>query len=156
IFNFGSGSPAIDLIAGNYTLTVDASADHSGTYSFRLLDLVAAEAITQGTPLSGTLDPGSETDLYRFDATAGDQYYFDGRSVISGSVGARLLDPFGRQVWQTSLPGDAETTELGLSGTYTLLIEGAVSNSAPTTYTFNLQKVENTTAALVVGAQVDG
>src|SRR5262249_35114439 len=41
-----SGRPALDLVAGAYTLTVDAAGDATGTYRFRLSDLAAATPIT--------------------------------------------------------------------------------------------------------------
>src|SRR5262245_15438167 len=47
----------LDLVSGNYTLSVQGVADATGTYQFRLLDLADASAITPGTPVSGTLNP---------------------------------------------------------------------------------------------------
>src|SRR5207253_10817195 len=59
--------PQLRLPAGSYTLTVDASGDAVGAYSFRLLDLAGATTITPGTPFSGSLSPGNETDLFKLD-----------------------------------------------------------------------------------------
>jgi len=41
-------------------------------------------------------------------------------------------------------------------GTYTLVVEGYVGNTTPVSYSFNAQKVTNTTAALTLGTQVNG
>ncbi len=41
---------------------------------------------------------------------------------------------------------------LSLTGTYTLIVEGYVGNGAsPITYSFNAQKVTNTSAAITLG-----
>jgi hypothetical protein len=56
-------NPTLNLIAGDYTLTVDASAEATGTYSFRLPDLASAEPITPGAAVSGQLAPAAETDV---------------------------------------------------------------------------------------------
>src|SRR5258706_10908356 len=41
------------------------------------------------------------------------------------------------------------------TGTYTLLVEGYIFNSSTVSYSFNAQKVTNTTAALTLGSQVN-
>ena len=51
--------------AGDYTLTIDLPGDLTGAYAFRLSDLAPATPLTPGTPVSGSLDPANETDLYR-------------------------------------------------------------------------------------------
>ena len=72
---------------------------------------------------------------------------------VGGSIFWRLIDPYGRQVWFSSF---TDTDRQTLTGTYTLLVEGYVSNgSTPITYSFNPVKVIDTTAALTLGAQVN-
>ena len=85
----------------------------------------------------------------------GDAFNFDQLSLSGGSAYWRLLDPYGHQVWSQNF-SDVATLALPLSGTYTLLVEGSVSNTAPVTYSFNAQKVTNTTAALTLGTQASG
>ncbi|TKB72677.1 MAG: LEPR-XLL domain-containing protein, partial [Nitrospira sp.] len=84
--DFG-GAPVLDLIAGAYILTVDASGDTTGNYAFRLADLAGATVLTPGTPVSGTLSPGNETDLYRFTAQVGDRVFFDHQSLTGSFSG---------------------------------------------------------------------
>ncbi|MER9397477.1 LEPR-XLL domain-containing protein [Mesorhizobium sp. M0615] len=150
-----SGNPVLDLSAGSYTLIVDGSGDEIGSYSFRLLDVATAMPITSGTPVSGTLPSGKETALYRFDAQAGEKFFFDQQSSSGGTVFWRLVDPFGRQVWFNGF-GDQDVQALAFAGTYTLAIEGSLSNASPVDFSFAVQKVEDTTAALAVGTTVDG
>src|SRR5205814_8903062 len=68
--------------------------DTTAAYSFRLLDLAAAAPITPGTVVSGTLEPGNETDVYRFEAAAGDRVFFDLQARSGAGGGTRtVLDP---------------------------------------------------------------
>ena len=122
------GNPVLNLIAGNYTLMVDGTVDHTGSYSFRLSDLASATPITPGTPVSGTLNPGNATNLYKFNANAGDLFYFDQQSLSGGNTYWRLIDPYGQQVWFNSF-SDVDTQTLAFTGTYTLLVEGYVGNT---------------------------
>ncbi|WP_164766477.1 hypothetical protein, partial [Mesorhizobium sp. M7A.F.Ca.CA.001.15.1.1] len=150
-----SGTPLLDLVAGSYTLIVDGYLDATGPYSFRLLDVATATPITLGDPVSGTLPSGNDTALYRFDAQAGEKFFFDQQSDSGGTVYWRLIDPFGRQVLFNGF-GDVDVQALAFTGTYTLAIEGSVSNASPVDFSFAVQKVEDTTAALTVGTMVDG
>src|SRR5438477_1189237 len=86
---------ALQIMAGDYTLTVAASGSTTGNYAFRLWDLAQATPLTPGTPVSGSLSPASETDLYRFDAAAGDRFFFDVQ-VCAGEQGAawRIIDTY--------------------------------------------------------------
>ncbi len=60
-------NPVLNLKAGSYL----ASSDYPNTnitYSFRLSDLKTASILTPDTSVSDQLDPGNQTDLYKFDA----------------------------------------------------------------------------------------
>ena len=154
--NFGSSNPVLNLIAGSYTLAVAGTADGTGSYSFRLSDLSTAGMVTPGTPISGTLNPGAATNVYRINVSAGDLFYFDQQSQTSGSnLYWRLIDPFGSQVWSNSF-SDVSTQALAFTGSYALLVEGGIGNTSQVSYTFNAQKVTNTTSALTLGTQVNG
>ncbi len=150
---FGS-SPVMTLGAGDYRIIVDGLAERVTGYSFRLLDVAAATPITPGTPVSGSLSPGNETDFYKFDATAGERFFFDDLSQSGGTIYWRLIDPLGRQVFLNSF-NNIETFAVSLTGTYTLTIEGQYTNTSPINYSFNVQKVTDTTAALTIGATVN-
>jgi len=53
-----------------------------GAYSFRLLDLGQALAITPGTSVSQqALTPANSTNAYQFNVTAGQRFYFDLQSL---------------------------------------------------------------------------
>src|SRR5262249_923029 len=129
---------------------------HTGSYSFRLSDLSTATAITPSTVIADSLNPGNETNLYRFNANAGDPFYFDLINPSSHSPYWRLIDPYGGQgAFDSSFKSDT-TKLLPVAGPYTVVIEGGISATSPVTYSFNAQKVTNTTAALTLGSQVSG
>ncbi|MFH1842063.1 MAG: CARDB domain-containing protein [bacterium] len=131
-------SPTLDLFAGAYTLTVDGSGDAAGPYAFRLLDLASAIPFIPGTPVTGTLDPGNETDAYQFTAKEGNRFYFDSQS-FNGTAIWHLLDPYDRVVFgPRDFLNDRDVLALGYTGTYTLLIEGRVFAAAPAAYQFNV------------------
>src|SRR5262249_6791566 len=132
-----SGNPTLDLIAGAYTLTVDASNNHTGSYAFRLLDFSAATPIVPGTPVSVTLPNGNETQLYRFDALAVDQISLDRQALATGSVFWRLIDPFGGLTFSNSF-ATSPTLNLPFAGSYTLLVEGPTNATGPASLTFNV------------------
>ncbi len=133
-------NPVLNLVPGDYTLTVSGVGTATGEYGFRLWDLAQAAALTPGTPVSGVLDPANETDLYRFDAAAGDRFLFDSQQLSAASANWRLIDPYGNVVWGAPFTSDQGTLSLSQGGTYTLLVEGAVSNTGTGTYRFNVQR----------------
>ncbi|MCP4925155.1 MAG: hypothetical protein GY916_04335, partial [Gammaproteobacteria bacterium] len=151
------GQGLLDLPVGEYTLVVDGSTDTTGAYSFRLIDLNQASAITLGVPVVGQLNPANESHVYQFVATAGEQYFFD-RLTSSYYTSWRLLDPYGRTVFGSVYmnSGDIDTRTLDLSGTYTLLIEGRPADTGVRDYSFNIQQVTNEAALLTVGDLIDG
>ncbi|WP_442506615.1 hypothetical protein SH528x_005469 [Novipirellula sp. SH528] len=143
---------ALNLFAGDYQLVIDGVGDAVGAYSFRLSDLATATPLTPGTPVSGSLDPASETDAYRFNATAGERFFFDSQTATSESAYWRLLDPLGRVVTSAVLGGDMEPPALALNGTYTLLVEGYFYDVTPVDYTFNVLTVPSAPATgLTIG-----
>ncbi|HEX8961620.1 MAG TPA: CARDB domain-containing protein, partial [Rhodocyclaceae bacterium] len=153
--DYNASSPAFELTPGKYVLTVDGSQDAVGDYSLRVVDADAAADLTPGTAVTGTLDGGNKTDVYRFSATAGDKFYFKGGALQStGSypyADWRLIDPYGRQEGGTgNLTQDRDAFSVQCTGEYLLLVEGAGSNTAPVSYQFNLQTVSDTTAPLAL------
>src|SRR5438445_2141069 len=61
-------NPVLRVPAGAREMTGLGSSDTTTAYGFRLLDLTTATPITAGSAVSGTLEPGNETDVYRLEA----------------------------------------------------------------------------------------
>ncbi|HEY9621936.1 MAG TPA: putative Ig domain-containing protein [Crinalium sp.] len=136
---FSASNPILDLIPGDYTLTVNGLNSAFGDYQFRLRSLPDATVIVPGTSVSAQLNPSLETDLYQFSAQAGDQFRFILESLIpsTNSEQLRLIDPYGKVVFTTSLPYAPGLQTLQKSGTYTLLIEGSAV-AQPRDYRFRI------------------
>lgn len=151
-----SGTPALDLVAGDYVLAIDPAGDTVGAYAFRLLDVAAATPIATpvaGTPTSvgGTLDPATATAMYRFDAAAGDRYFFDYASAGQSDARWRLIGPYGDLVFERYLNGDQPEVTLNLAGTYTILVEGRVYGSGTNAFAFNVEYRGNTPPVPLAG-----
>src|SRR5690606_13832402 len=88
-----SDNPVMLLQPGTYSLAISAGTA-TGSYAFRLLDLAQAAALTPGEQQSVTLNPGNMTQLFHFDAAAGERLFFD---YMSGATLPywRLIDPRG-------------------------------------------------------------
>ena len=139
-----STSPAYDLAAGTYSLTVDGSNDATGNYALRIIDAAAAADLTVGQPVTGTLTQGNQTSVYRFDASAGEKLAFSDASVSSGQASWRLIDPYGRQEGSSyDLASVRGAFTLNSSGQYLLLVEGANNNSTALNYGFSLSAADN-------------
>ncbi|HKQ38257.1 MAG TPA: CARDB domain-containing protein, partial [Verrucomicrobiae bacterium] len=138
------GNPLLDLPAGDYTIMVDTSTATTGNFSFRLLDATTASPFTPGTLVSGALAPGNSTALYRFTASAGDAFYFDGRptSGFTGNPYVQIYSPLGNPLLPSqSITSDKDTFTLPQTGTYIFTVEGrAIDTSASGNYSFLLAR----------------
>src|SRR3981189_3219438 len=74
-----SAPPVLTLGSGDYTLSVSGVGTVTGSYRFHLLDLANATPIQNDSPVVGQLFPGSSSNLYSFNATAG-AHVFLGRT----------------------------------------------------------------------------
>ncbi len=147
--DFGQ-SPLIDLVAGDYTLTVTATDAAVSAARFRLLDLAdVAEDLPDGAIVSGVLADGNRTDIYRFDGTAGESVYFDSYGISAGTITVRAISPSGKQVLSPTVFGDQGPLTLPIDGTYYVLVEGRISNStADRSYTMAVHHLPQTETAI--------
>ncbi len=143
------GYPLLDLGAGDWTLTFDASGDGAQQYAFRLLDRATATVIEPGRLVTAALPAGTATLLYRFDVAAGDSWYFDGVSSVGGDVRSRILDPYGAEVaGSIFMASDVGPMTFSVPGTYYLSVEGRRNQlDATQSVSFRLDKLASTSAA---------
>ena len=152
-----SGVPVIELTAGDYRLRVRRASAGIGSFGFRLLDLAGGNVVTPGTPILGTLSPGSETDVHRFNAAAGSRFFFDTFPTNgSGNSSWRLFDPLNGLVAQANLRTDRGPLTLSLTGAYTLLVEGYFDDSAAEAYRFDIVPITDAAQTLTIGALTSG
>jgi hypothetical protein len=111
--------------AGTYTLTVFASAQSTGTYSFCLLDAGTVKVITlPSDSASGTLTPGqNSTDLYQFTGTQGQQLTLHLDPPTSTADDITLFGP-NNYYLETLSPGVTNTVTLPESGHYVVAVHG--------------------------------
>ncbi|MHC5540929.1 hypothetical protein ACYOEI_22130, partial [Singulisphaera rosea] len=147
------------LPAGTYSLKVSGG---SGTdYSFNLLDFAAATPVTTGADVSDTLNLVGLTKLYSFSGTAGSKIFLDNTfyhntQFFPDAASWTLIDPFGATAYSNGLAKDSGRLTLGTTGTYTLVVQGRLTDPGATSYTFNVRPVSDTTAGLTVGTPVTG
>jgi hypothetical protein len=137
---------------GTYTLAINSTvATGNPDFQFRLLDAGAAPLVTPGTPRSGTLTPGSATDLYRISGTAGQRLYLDMRNASSSNGSWYLYRPDNAgTVTGNSFTLDGIVT-LPVDGTYVLALFGG--QAADIAYSFQVDDLATAPAALAFGAE---
>lgn len=159
------GDPFLRLQAGSYTLTVAGSGFRTtGSYSFRLLDVATASLMTIGAPVSATLTPAKSTIFYKFNATAGSLYYFDGLGYTNDPPGGqnypanvRILSPSGQIIAAQNVSSDLDTFSIPESGTYTVAVEGRIyDDHTSQAGGFNLIPITYPTTSLTLGTTVTG
>lgn len=85
----------------------------------------AADELTFGVQVNGTLSPTNETDISRFSGTAGSTYSMDTVAITGdiATVSWRLVDPYGNVIPGSNLDQrDVDGVTLCNSGTFTLFI----------------------------------
>src|SRR3546814_9496195 len=99
---------------------------------------------------------GRLTDLYSFDAVAGERFFLDRRSLSGGSVCWRLIGPDGEYGRGPEAFDDSGIFTLDRTGTYRIAIEGRDQNSTAFTYGFTLSRVTDSEAELEIGELIRG
>ncbi len=124
--------------SGTYQLIIEGfvgAASSTGDYDFKLIDATASPVITLGTPISGTLSPGAESEFYRFTGAAGQRLTFDSLATATGASW-RLYGPNSNGQIAGTSAGTDFSAFLESAGTYLLEIEG--NSASPVNYNFNV------------------
>ncbi len=151
-------TPVLDLVAGEYQVAVSATGTNVGTYAFNVLNLAGGEALTPGIAISGELNPGTQTRMYRFAAGSGQRLYVDMETLSGGATSSRwrLYDPYGQQSFNQVLGTDVETVGLTTSGIYTLLLEGRSTETNSRNYTLDVEVLTDGEQPLTLGQTTAG
>src|SRR5262249_30266074 len=128
---FSDSGPFVLGEDGEYFLIVRALVAPDATeYSFRLLDLAAAEPLALDTETSGVLDPGQGNRFFTFQGVEGQRVYFD-RLAGSTFTGAAL---YGAGSSALATGGSEFETTLTADGRYYLVLSGG--RTTPADYLF--------------------
>ena len=148
-----NAGPYVLTASGTYTLKLtNTSGTASGTYDFNMLDLPSsATALTLGSLVSGTLNPGTTAVVYDFSGTVGQRLFFDNQTA-SSSVNLLLIDPYNNQLFNVSSGSDGGPLTLTATGTYYVLVDGESSSSV--NYQFRL--TDTSTSSISLGTKIDG
>ncbi|MEH1791306.1 putative Ig domain-containing protein, partial [Nostoc sp.] len=119
---------------GTYKLVIDAVGGNTNAYSFSMLDVGQATAISLDSDVTGALNPGSSTQLYQFNGSAGQHLYIN--SLLAASGNLYIYDSANNRVTASPLSNDFELT-LSRTDTYTLLVQGAGSQGTDTNASIN-------------------
>ncbi|MGB0712374.1 MAG: putative Ig domain-containing protein, partial [Gammaproteobacteria bacterium] len=143
--------PYTTTATGTHYLFVESSNDEAEAYALRILLDRETPVLPLGPSQSGTLDPGSQTEIFQFDLSVPTRLRLD-REVLSGSAVFRLFDPSGDSIPinnNSSIP--IETTE---PGTYLFAVIG--TSDTTTDYDFQLTPLVETTFDLPTNTTVTG
>ena len=113
-------------------------------------------ADSSGNNLTATLSPipGNSTRLITFNLTAGQAYLLYDSASTQG-ITARLYNPNGVMVFGKELTTNPSFTA-EVTGTYTLVLEGDITNGAAANYNFQFIPSTTATATLAVGGTASG
>ncbi|MEM1366955.1 MAG: Calx-beta domain-containing protein [Cyanobacteria bacterium P01_H01_bin.15] len=150
-FSVDSNSRIVTLTeSGLYRLVISGNDQSSGDYQFRLLDVEAQPSLTLAEEFAGTFNPGRESDLFRFNAEAGQQLFLN--SLINlDDAHYNLYGPGDRtlivnrflrasQTVNGEQPTADEAIFLPVDGTYILALEGD-SDESDIAYGFEVEEV---------------
>ena len=130
--------------SGTYYLLLDSTASTTAGYDFRLLD--TSPSYTLGATQSGTLNPGTSTDLYHFSGTEGQRVFVNITASNPDYVGYwRLYSPTNQQLIGNYVVenGYAEVV-LPTDGPYVLAFQGSRTDGT-VDYTFTVSTPAETT-----------
>ncbi|WP_422925495.1 putative Ig domain-containing protein [Singulisphaera sp. PoT] len=110
-------------VTGVYTLLIEGYATGATTVHFRMLDAAAGTAITAGSTVNATLPTGRETVVYRFSATAGHNYYYNGLNAGGAQGTVEIYDRNFNFITVRNLEDDVPFTA-AFTGSYYVVIRG--------------------------------
>ncbi|MEZ6061266.1 MAG: putative Ig domain-containing protein [Planctomycetaceae bacterium] len=103
---------------GTYYVLVVGEGDAAYDFSFRMLDLETAPLLPFGTEVTGTMPLGRETDVFRYNGTAGQRIIYDGFDPNGSLVTLDLWDPGITLLSRTNAFADLDPRTLPEDGEY--------------------------------------
>lgn len=131
--------------SGEYTLTVRGygASDNTGSYSFGLLTVPAdppAQPVEFNVPIQGAINTPGQQRQYTFEATAGQQFFFDVVDNGGNLIGFSILNPIGSTLFSESV-SDRSNFTVSETGTYTIIVDDAAAITATGSFAFTVWEV---------------
>ncbi|AFY50369.1 RHS repeat-associated core domain protein [Nostoc sp. PCC 7524] len=158
----GTNDGLVLSMNGTYRVVIDGEPNYgngeaTGNYSFRFLDKAVATPVTFNTDISGTFDAGLGSQLYRFNAQAGQHFYLDTATgqypnswIIYGTGGQYINSGYLQEGYSNNDYEFAAPT----TGEYLLVMQG--NGAANTNYKFHLASPQFDYTNLSLGNLVIG
>jgi subtilase family serine protease len=110
--------------AGDYQANIRTDGRNTNQFSFRIVNLDTAPLFTPGSEVSRAFNTAYGTEVFRFSAQAGEQFYYDalGASGFSSRPYMRLFADDGRRIFDEWADIDRSVFTAPLTGTYYLVI----------------------------------
>lgn len=147
----------LDLVGGDYTLTLDGEFATTGDYEFQVIDggpaphVPAGTVVAVGSAVADQISVPGEVDAYTFTVGAGEIVLVD---LLAGQSTLRwtLLDPAGQAIFQTVQASSPSTQNQGpftlAAGTYQLSLFD--TGSGTPSYEFQLVSVMDDSGTLAL------
>ncbi|MGB2202242.1 MAG: CARDB domain-containing protein, partial [Pseudooceanicola atlanticus] len=155
--DLNSASQFLSLQAGDYALELFFSNDTAGTIPFVLRDVTDAPLLDLDTMVTVPVMPARGSAVYRTTLDGSAPLQLAHRTPVGNNFTLRLLDQHGREVHATS-GTDVSIPQMGLSGTYYVVVEGYQTGSATEAGSLDIglfQRTE-TTRDVTLGTRIDG
>ncbi|MBJ8507119.1 LEPR-XLL domain-containing protein, partial [Acinetobacter seifertii] len=144
----------LDLKPDTYTLTVDALDDTKTSFKFHLIGESGANSLSLNQDTKLELSPASSAVLYRFDAQAGDRFFYDSLSVQQSYGSWSVFDPDAKVLINKNNLNSDKGFTVDKTGTYWLSIEGTELKDTLKT-TFKLYHSQPTVQTIQVNQKID-
>ena len=115
------------LPAGDYVATFWMPVGQTNAFRFRFLDALEAPVMTPGEPVTVSFAEARSTEVLRFNARAGDQFYLRAEGTTGFTAGAslRLLTEAGDPMFNQDTRFDVSTFSMPYTGAYYLVLNGS-------------------------------
>jgi hypothetical protein len=150
---FASSAWAEESLPANqlFLPLIQQGTDEEGIATFDVAHAASvATAISIGDTINGAISVAGETDSYTFNATAGQQIFFDAQAYTNyGGTEWFIRDALGTIIVQRTYAFyDSDVVTLEDGGTYTLIVDG--EGDATGTYRFKLSDPNATTSIITI------
>jgi RHS repeat-associated protein len=128
---------------GKYYVLVTGENATAFDFAFRLVNMDAAPKISFGTTYSGTSDPSGRAEVFRFDASAGQVFFYDAMNA-DRNVGFTVYGPGGQSLFSATASDDSFFV-VPETSTYSVVVDTSAFRIS--SYAFRLLDL-NTAAAI--------